>query len=51
MADMIDAVRRGITAGQTEDQIAQTDLTRHKIGSDKARNTASLKSVYKKLKK
>ena len=51
MADMVDTVRRGIAAGQSEDQIAQTDLTRHKIGADQARNTASLKAVYQKLKK
>ncbi len=50
MADMIDTVRRGIAAGKSEDEIAQTDLTRHKIGSDKARNVSSLKAVYKKLK-
>jgi len=51
MADMVDTVRRGIAAGQSEDQIAQADLTRHKIGADKARNSASLKAVYQKLKK
>ena len=51
MADMVDTVRRGIAAGETEEQIAQTDLTRHKIGADKARNIASLKAVYQRLKK
>ncbi len=51
LADMIDTVRRGIAAGKGEVEIAQTDLTRHKIGSDKSNNASSLKAVYKKLKK
>ena len=51
MADMVDTVRRGIAAGKSEDEVAQTDLTRHKIGAEKDRNAASLKSIYRKLKK
>ena len=51
MADMVDTVRRGIAAGKSEDEVAQTDLTRHKIGTEKDRNVASLKAIYRKLKK
>jgi cyclase len=51
MADMVDTVRRGIATGKSEDEVAQTDLTRHKIGADKDRNAVSLKAVYRKLKK
>ncbi len=51
MADMVDTVRRGIAAGKSEDEVAQTDLTRHKIGTEKDRNAASLKAIYRKLKK
>ncbi|MFN7921776.1 MAG: hypothetical protein U0Q16_16875 [Bryobacteraceae bacterium] len=39
----------GIAAGKSADEIAATDLTRHKIGSERERNVASLKAVYKKL--
>jgi cyclase len=51
LADMIDTVRQGIAAGKSEDEVAQSDLTRHKIGSQQDRNTASLRAVYRKLKK
>ncbi len=51
MADMVDTVRRGIAAGKSEDEVAQTDLRRHKIGTEKDRNAASLKAIYRKLKK
>ena len=51
MADMVDTVRRGIAAGQSEDEVSQTDLTRHKIGATKSSNVSSLKAIYKKLKK
>jgi cyclase len=50
LADMVDTVRQGIAAGKSEDEIAQTDLTRHTIGAEKDRNIASLKAVYRKLK-
>lgn len=51
LADMIDTVRRGIAAGKSEDEVSQTDLTRHAIGSQKASNTTSLKAIYRKLKR
>ena len=51
MADMVDTVRRGIAAGKPVEEIAQTDLTRHKIGAEKDRNAASLGAIYRKLKK
>ena len=51
LADMIDTVRQGIAAGKSEDEVAQADLTRHHIGAEKDRNAASLKSIYRKLKK
>lgn len=51
MADMVDTVRRGIAESRSENEISQTDLTRHKIGADKERNAASLKAVYRRLKK
>ena len=51
MADMVDTVRRGIEAGKPVEEIAQTDLTRHKIGAEKDRNAASLGAIYRKLKK
>lgn len=51
LADMVDTVRQGIAAGKSEDEVAQTDLTRHKIGSDAKSNSTSLKAIYRKLKK
>lgn len=51
MADMVDTVRRGIAAGKPVEEIAQTDLTRHKIGTEQARNASSLTAIYKRLKK
>ncbi len=51
LADMVDTVRAGIAVSKTEEQIAQSDLTRHKIGAQKDRNAASLKAVYRKLTK
>ncbi len=51
MADMVDTVRSGIAAGKSVEEIAKTDLTRHKIGSQADRNAASLTAIYKKVKK
>lgn len=51
LADMIDTVRRGIASGKSEDEISQTDLTRHRIGAQKDRNATSLRAVYRKLKR
>ena len=51
MADMVDTVRRGIAAGKSVDEIAQTDMTRHKIGSQKPGNVTSMTAIYRKLKK
>ena len=50
MADMVDTVRNGIAAGKSMEEIAQTDLTRHKISNEKA-NIASLSAIYRRLKK
>ena len=51
LAEMVDTVRQGIAAGKSEDEVAQTDLTRHAIGAKKESNAASLKAIYRKLKK
>lgn len=51
LADMVDAVRNGIAAGKTEEDVAAIDLTRHAIGASKPANASSLKAVYRKLKK
>ncbi|MBY0507413.1 MAG: MBL fold metallo-hydrolase [Bryobacteraceae bacterium] len=51
LADMVDAVRQGLAAGKSEEEVGETDLTRHPIGASKAANTSSLKAVYRKLKK
>ena len=51
LADMVDAVRSGIAAGKSEDEVGETDLTRHAIGASKTANASSLKAVYRKLKK
>ncbi len=51
LADMVDAVRHGIAAGKTEDEVGETDLTRHAIGASKPANVSSLKAVYRKMKR
>ncbi len=50
---MIDGIRAGIARGESADHIAQSlDLTGiHPNGEDVARNQASIKAVYAKLKK
>lgn len=50
LADMISAVRKGIAAGKTGEEIAAaTDLSNHKIGSDPARNKASIIAMHKRF--
>ena len=53
LADMIDQVRAGIEKGRSADDLAGAmDLSKHKPwGQDKARNAASIKAIYAKLKK
>ncbi|MGH9661938.1 MAG: MBL fold metallo-hydrolase [Bryobacteraceae bacterium] len=53
LAAMIDGVRNGIGKGAPGDQIAaELDLSMHNPwGQDKARNVASVKAIYAKLKK
>jgi hypothetical protein len=50
LADMVDTVRRGIAEGKSAAEIAQADMTRHKIGADKERNVVSLNAIYRKSK-
>jgi glyoxylase-like metal-dependent hydrolase (beta-lactamase superfamily II) len=51
LSEMLGKVRSGIQSGRTADQLAaDIDLTSHKIGSNKERNAASVRAVYRKLK-
>jgi hypothetical protein len=50
LADMLEQVRKGVQEGKSADRlVSEIDLTRHKIGSDKERNEASVRAVYRKL--
>ena len=50
LGDMLSQVRKGVKAGKTADQLAmEIDLRRHKIGTDKERNAASVRAIYKKV--
>lgn len=50
LADMLDQVRKGVKAGKSADELAGSiSLTKHKIGSDKDRNAASVRAIYKKV--
>lgn len=50
LADMLEQVRKGVQEGKSADRlVSEIDLTRHKIGSDKERNAASVRAVYRKL--
>jgi glyoxylase-like metal-dependent hydrolase (beta-lactamase superfamily II) len=51
LSEMLNKVRSGIQSGRSADQLASDiDLTGHKIGSDKERNAASVRAIYRKLK-
>lgn len=50
LSDMLRVVREGIRAGKSGEEIANAaDLTSHKIGTDPARNKASILAVHRKL--
>lgn len=50
ISDLMDAVRAGIRNGKTADQLAaEVDMSKHKIGTDKDRNAASVRAVHRQI--
>jgi cyclase len=50
ISDLMDAVRSGIRAGKSADQLAaEIDMSKHKIGSDKERNATSVRAVHRQM--
>jgi cyclase len=50
ISDLMEAVRAGIRAGKTADQLAaEIDMSKHKIGTDKDRNAVSVRAVHRQM--